>query len=92
MKFIRLTTKAYLFLFILISSFLISIHTETKISRTNKRRSNKKILRSNITKRNLKHKIAQKDDDTMENGVKIFDFTLGILTCLPGIDEFAGKI
>ena len=28
----------------------------------------------------------------MENGVKIFDFTLGILTCLPGIDEFAEKI
>lgn len=91
MKFIRTTTKAYLILLIVISSFLISIHTETKTARNRNRSFNQRVTRNNSSKKNSKSKKANRDD-SMEKGIKIFDFTLGLLTCLPGIDEYAEKI
>lgn len=92
MKFIGKTTKAYLLLFIIIASFLISIHTETKVARTRRRLLNQKISKSHSSvKRNRRVKITEEKDD-IEKGTKIFDFTLGMLTSLPGIDDYAEKI
>lgn len=69
MKFIRTTTKAYLILLIFISSFLISINTETKRAkiRTTKRLSRSTASKSSSSKRISKHKKMHNKDDTMEN-------------------------
>jgi len=40
-----------------------------------------------------KNQKSQKDgDNAMEKSINTFNFVLGILTCLPGIDEYAEKI
>jgi len=91
MKFIRTSTKSYLILLILISSFLISIHTETKTARIRSRVLHRSPLqRAHPVGRNSNTKLDE--DDSEDMAPKIFDFTLGLLTCLPVIGDIAEKI
>lgn len=81
MKLIRTYTKPFIILFLLISSFLISIHTETSKSRKFNKSLNHRITKNKSNK-----------EDSIEKGINMFDFVLGILTCLPVIDDYVSYI
>lgn len=90
MKFIRPELKSYLVLFMLISSFLIQIHTETTLIRSLNRKFNTEIERKNSSKRSAKPTKKEGEDDPL--AIKVFDFTLGLLSCIPVIDEYVEKV
>lgn len=91
MKLTKTTTaKSFLLLFLLISSFLISIQTKTsKAIRTYKSLSQRLSKTSYTNTNNNNSKRSPKKEDNIEKAINMFDFTLGILTCLPIIDDYA---
>lgn len=90
MKFVRSKFECYLVLFMLISSFIIQIHTETTLIRSLNSRFNSRLLRKNYSKRGKSPSKREGEDDSLP--IKVFDFILGLLSSLPIIDDFVEKI
>lgn len=97
MKLTKNTTniKTFLILFLLLSSFMISVHTETSKA---KKFQKKLLLKKNNSennslnlknKGNLSRTKSKSKDFDMEKAMNIFEFILGMMTCLPVIDDYA---
>ena len=92
MKFISSTIKCYLILFMLVSSTFISIHSESLY-----RKATKKAFLSHKSKSSTNAKSFKKFSTIRWHheesiAIKIYEFTMGMLSTLPVFDEHVEKI